>query len=111
MSYALYTLAGIWLLWVMYLAVMNLMRVRDLGALTRPAYWLGMMTVLIPGYVLDCLINIGPMSLLLAEVPREWTVSARVERHCKEGRGYRYAVCMWMRLHLLAPFDPSGRHG
>jgi len=103
-------LACVWALWVMYLAVMNLMRARDLGILPRPAFWLGQ-TVLWPGYLLDVLVNLAIMTVLLIEVPRELTVSSRVARHYKAGTGWRYQVCRWFRYNLLAPFDPSGKHG
>lgn len=102
--------SSIWVLWVMYLACMNLMRARDTGTLTKPAYYFGL-TVLYPGLLLDVLVNLFCVTAILLEIPKEWTVSSRVERHCETGQGWRKAVCLFFRLNLLAPFDTSGKHG
>ena len=105
--YAATSLGGFYALWIFYLAVMNLKRVRDEGKLSKLALYLGM-PVLFVGYVLDALINIFVMTLILLEIPEELTVSERLKRHNKVD-GWRKKVAQWFEP-LLDPFDPSGNH-
>jgi len=103
-----FSIFGAVLLWLHYLAVMNLKGARDRGQLTGVAKMVGI-PLLASGYVLDFLVNLGPMSVLLFEPPREMTVTARLKRH-KYREGWRGRVSRWFAEHLLDPFDPSGRH-
>jgi len=98
---------GFYILWVFYLAVMNLKRVKDAGLLSKTAMALGY-PVLIVGYLLDCFVNVFVMTLLLLELPRETTVTSRLKRHNK-GTGWRKAIAAWAEP-LLDPYDPSGDH-
>ena len=98
---------GFYILWVFYLAVMNLKRVKDAGLLSKTAMALGY-PVLIVGYLLDCFVNVVVMTLLLLELPRETTVTSRLKRHNK-GTGWRKAIAAWAEP-LLDPYDPSGDH-
>jgi hypothetical protein len=100
--------AAVYALWIFYLAVMNLKRVRDAGQLHKLALWLGM-PVLAVGYVLDALVNVFIMTPILLELPREATVSERLKRHNRRSTGWRKAVAVWFEP-LLDPFDPSGDH-
>lgn len=95
-------------LWVFYLAVMNLKRVRDAGGLSPWALRFGY-PVLFLGLVLDVLVNWLVVSLLLLEFPKETTVTARLKRHNKESSGWRLSVVKFFEP-LLDPFDPSGDH-
>lgn len=107
----LYLLASfglIYVLWIFYLAVMNLDRVKREGKLVKMAYAFGM-PVLIIGLFLDLLVNVFVMTLLLAEIPRETTVTARLKRHNKQSTGWRKSVAVWFEP-LLDPFDPKGDH-
>lgn len=106
---ALLSVLALWALWVFYLAVMNLKRARDAGTLHPVAHALGV-PVLVVGYVLDCVVNLTVMSVALLELPRELTVSARVSRHLKAGRGWRQRFARWFCSVLLDTFDPSGSH-
>lgn len=96
-------------LWVFYLAVMNLKRVRDMGKLGRIASALGL-PVLVVGFVLDFIVNVTVFSLLLLELPQETTVTARLKRHKRFSRGWRLAITNWFASELLDHFDPSGTH-
>ena len=95
-------------LWVFYLAVMNLKRVRDLGLLHKSAFVLGY-PILIIGYILDAVLNVVVMTVILVEWPQETTISERLKRHNRKGTGWRMHI---VRLFepLLDPFDPSGDH-
>lgn len=102
---------GLWLLWVFYLAVMNIKRVKDMGKLGKVALILGM-PVLIVGMTLDVLANLIVFTILLAEPPRwgEWTVTARLKRRHIAETGWRKKVAAWFETELLGHFDPSGKH-
>ena len=95
-------------LWVFYLAVMNLKRVRDLGLLHKSALVLGY-PVLFLGYALDVILNVVVMTVLLLELPKETTISSRLKRHNRKGTGWRMPIVRFFEP-LLDPFDPSGDH-
>ena len=100
--------AAFYLLWAIYLAVMNLARAKDAGTLSRTALILGTPLLLI-GFALDVLLNLTAMTLLLLELPRELTVSERLCRHNLGPDGWRRNVARWAE-QLLDPFDPDGNH-
>ena len=106
--YILFSVAACYGLWVFYLAVMNLKRVRDAGKLSPWALRFGY-PVLFIGYVLDVLVNWFVVTLLLLEFPQETTVTARLKRHNKDSDGWRKAVVEFFEP-LLDPFDPDGNH-
>lgn len=95
-------------LWIFYLAVMNLKRVKAEGKLSKFANALGT-PVLIVGLILDFIVNVFVFSLILLELPKEITVTARLRRHNKESANWRKSVTTWIEP-LLDPFDPSGDH-
>ena len=101
-------LGSTYALWIFYLAVMGLKRAKDAGLLSNTAKALGY-PVLIVGYVLDCFVNVTVMTVLLLELPKETTVTARLSRHNKSVDGWRKAVAVWAEP-LLDPYDPSGDH-
>lgn len=106
--YILFSVAACYGLWVFYLAVMNLKRVRDAGKLSPWALRFGY-PVLFIGYVLDVLVNWFVVTLLLLEFPQETTVTARLKRHNRDSAGWRKAVVQFFEP-LLDPFDPDGNH-
>lgn len=110
MIYAAYALLAFWLLWVLFLATMNLGQAKAEGKLKGFALYAGY-TVLAFGLLVDFVVQITVASLLWLELPRELTVSARVDRLCRTGSGYRLALALWFRRVMLAPFDRSGGHG
>lgn len=109
---------ALYILWIFYLAVMNLKRARDAGKLTRTAHYLGL-PILYLGLALDCFVNLTVMTVLLFELPKvfnsrpilkkEWTVTARLQRHA-HGAGWRQKIALWFAANLLDAFDPSGKH-
>ena len=96
------------MLWVFYLAVMHLREARDAGRIPRFAYLPGMVA-LFAGYALDFFVNVVVITVVMLEVPRETTVTARLKRH-RDDSGWRGAIARWLAAQLLDPFDPSGRH-
>lgn len=97
-----------YVLWGMYVLVMGLKRARDAGTLTPVAHALGL-PILVAGYVLDFAVNVTVCTVLLAELPRETTVTARLKRH-KNADNWRGRITRWVAAHLLDAFDPDGRH-
>lgn len=95
-------------LYVFYAAVMNIKRVRDMGKLTTLGKVFGYPTLVI-GLVLDLLVNVLVMSVILLEIPREFTVTSRLKRHHAESTGWRLVVVLFFEP-LLDPLDPSGDH-
>ena len=108
LTIALALILAIGLLWVFYLAVMNLKRAKDAGQLSKTALVLGA-PVLWIGYLLDAFVNITLMTIVLLEFPKEILVTDRLIRHSKATSGWRLKVVYWFQP-LLDLFDPSGRH-
>ena len=102
-------LASIYVLWILFLAVMSLKRAKDNGTLTVVAKYLGW-PIFGLGYLMDFLLNIFPFSLIVADFPEEWTISVHIERLLKEGNSWQQAVCRFICHNLLDAFDPSGNH-
>jgi hypothetical protein len=98
-----------WLLWVFYLAVMNLKRAGDAGQLTKTAKIMGF-PVLFVGLLIDFLVNIFVASFIFLELPQETLVTARLARHIKGPDSWRKKVAKWICSTLLDSFDPSGKH-
>jgi hypothetical protein len=106
--YLLISLLTTYFLYVFYAAVMNVKRIRDQGKLTTLGKVFGYPTLII-GLILDLIVNIFVMSIILVEIPREFTVTSRLKRHNKESTGYRLAVVKFFEP-VLDPLDPSGDH-
>lgn len=100
-------LGSFYALWVLYLAVMNLKRVKDLGLLHKRALLLGT-PILVLGLLVDLLCNIL-LSIPMLELPRELTVTARLKRHNLNSNNWRKSIALWFEP-ILDPFDPSGDH-
>lgn len=108
--YAVAAFGGTYVLWVFYLAVMALMRARDAGTLSKPAYILGL-PVLWIGLLIDFLVNVFVMSILMLEMPSEGTVTSRLSRlQAEEADTWRGKFATWFCVNLLDTFDPTGKH-
>lgn len=109
MVYVLIFMGITYLLWIHYVAIMRLMQVRDAGLLT---VWMKVVgyPALVVGLFLDLIVNVFFVSLLLLELPKEFTVSARLTRHSEYGGGWRKKVCTVIRVGLLDNIDPNGIH-
>jgi hypothetical protein len=77
--YLAVSLGSLYLLWIFYLAVMNIKRVRDAGKLHGTAFALGM-PILIIGLILDTFVNWVFMTLVFLEIPKETLVTSRLQR-------------------------------
>jgi hypothetical protein len=106
----LYSILLVWVLWIFFVAAMRLKQVRDAGKLTTAMKAFGYPAIAI-GLLIDLLVNVVLGSAVFLELPREYTLSARLWRHSTEGTGYRQKVALWLRVNLLDAIDPSGIHG
>jgi len=108
-----YTVSAVvltWLLWLFYLATMNLWAVELVGKQTRfatncakPIMWIGA--------VLGFLVNTFVMSVVLLEFPRETAVSPRLARHLHKAKpDYRTRFARWFADNLLDAYDTRGVH-
>ena len=104
-----YPFITLYVLWIFYLAVMNLKRARDAGSITKTALYFGY-PVLAVGYALDVLVNLTLMSIMFFELPHETTMTSRVKRHLYHSTGWRETLAAWFCFNLLNAFDPSGKH-
>lgn len=100
---------AIYLLWIHYAAAMRLMQVRDSGKLTKAIKAIGYPALVI-GLGLDFLVNVTVCSLVFLEIPKEYTVSARLWRLSNAQGSYRNKLALWLRVNLLDALDPSGVH-
>lgn len=104
----LWMILSFWVLWVFYLAVMNLKRVRDKHGLSVAAKIMGY-PVLYIGILLDFIVNVTLFTCIFLELPSETLVTTRLQRHANS-KGWRKTLAIWLGEALLNDFDPSGNH-
>lgn len=94
-------------LWVLYLAVMNLKRAKEAGTLSTTAAIMGYPVVWI-AYIVDAYCNTFYFSIRMLELPQwqngEILVTDRLKRTRKTGSGWRKAVADSF-VSLLNPYD------
>jgi len=107
-----YPLLAVWSLWIFYLAIMNLKKAKEAGTMTPVAKFCGY-SIVIPGYILDILVNIFIGSILFLEFPnyKRLTLSARMDYLYVPGSiSWRSRLADWLARNLLNTYDPSGEH-
>lgn len=94
-----------------YWALMNVARVRDTPGqgMTRPAGIIAFY-LLIRGYIFDFLCNMFWMTLLCWEMPKEWIVTDRINRHATS-TDFRRTRCDWLQVQLLKWYDTKHADG
>lgn len=100
---------ALWLLWIAFVAIMHLRRVRQRWGLTGAQKVFGY-PLLVIGYVLDVVMRLTVFAALFLRHPRLETVSEMLEREVA-GSGWRARQARWWREELLADFDLTGSHG
>ncbi len=103
------TFLGLYLFWFFFLAVMSLYRAHLNKTISKLALVLGY-PILIVGASLDCLMNLTIFSLVFLEFPHEWLVTKRMQRHIKDGEGWRFKLSTFICQSLLNAFDAEGKH-
>jgi hypothetical protein len=111
MLYTLYAALAGYLLWGLFMISMTLLRAKREGTLTNTARLLGG-PYHYGALLLDIFLNWTFFSALVWDLPRELTITKHICRlKCdKKTAPWRVAICAWMCLHLLDPFDPDGIH-
>lgn len=102
---AAYALGAAYALWVFFVAVMHLARVQPLPLACQVLGY----PLAVLAWLLDVGINQTLGSVLLLDLPQEWTLSERLER-LKGMHGWRGSAADYVLRYLLDPFDPSGGH-
>lgn len=111
-----YLLLAVWiaapvLLWIGWLMVSALKRAEIAGKLTLTARRIGY-PLYIAAYGLDIFTNLFVLGVYSLELPREFTVSARLQRWIRSDYGRRTAFAAWAADNLIDPFywEPSKYH-
>lgn len=109
---SLYTIAAIYVLWIYYLAVMNLKRADDAGTIHPIARFLGYAFVLPPAVFLDWFLNMTLCTVLFADLPANKVelVTGRLKRYAVNPFTRRGKAAIWFTTSMLDVFDPSGKH-
>lgn len=93
--------------WVGYLSVMNLMQ--NKAKLTLPAKCFAYPLAAV-GVILDVACNLLVGTALFLELPKEWLLTARLQRQIETGKPWRANLAHWLCSNLLDPFDARGYH-
>lgn len=96
----LFLLLSIPLLEACFIVVMWLKDRNITGTLYVPAYVFYLLA-----YTYDIFCNLTVVSLLFLEVPKEFTVSSRLQRHVDGKDGFRRNMALWFARKLLNPFS------
>lgn len=100
---------GLYLLWVLYLASMNLIASYEVKKIGIVGMIFGMPVVLF-GIIIDCLINITVMTLVFLQLPKQWLLTDRLKTLIRTDLSWRGDLALWICKNLLNPFDHTGDH-
>lgn len=109
----LYAFLAIYVLWIYYLAVMNLKRAIDADLAHPVAKWSGYLLVLPPAVLTDWAVNMTLCTFLFLDMPasKRELVTGRLKRYAESpGWHWRKAGAIWFATSMLDVFDPSGDH-
>lgn len=107
LKYIGYFFLSFYVLWIFYLAIMNLLRAKKAGTLSKPAYILGL-PILAAGVIVDVFCNLL-LSIVYFEIPKQLTVTRHLSDNL-ETPGYKGAIARGICKKMLDTFDPSGCH-
>ncbi len=99
----------LWIFWGLYVLCMGIYRAKLSGRLSPVTYALSL-PFLLAGLLVDVVANLTLASLVFLELPREWLVTRRLQRHSAANEGWRYDFSVWVCSRLLDVFDPDGDH-
>jgi hypothetical protein len=108
-GYVVTGLISLLILWVLFLAVMCLKDARDAGRLSPLATRLGNV-LLAFGYFWDFGWNALFATVLFLDAPREFTLSARLQRYVDGPDGWRRRRAIWFAINLLNGCSAGGPH-
>lgn len=105
-AFALVYLVLAYFTWVCFLAAMSLIAAKKAGKLPVTAEILGWPLIIVGGFA-DFLLNIAS-SVLFLELPREWFLTQRCDRHLRDSSGWRRLRAQQICSNLLDPFQIGG---
>jgi len=109
LSYLGWSIAGIYLLWLFYIAVMDMRSARDVGTLTTAAKVMGY-PILFIGLGVDLLVNVFAATLVFLDLPKELTVTGHVQRLVDGKAGWRKTLALWFAVNLLNSMSIGSPH-
>lgn len=113
-TYVACSLFGLYILWVLFTAVMRLQEMYRAGMLVfraNPLLWTLAFVTLAFGGILDIAVNWFIFSFVLLEPPKEFLTTTRLCRWYETApTSWRGKVAKWFGDVFLNPVDPSGRH-
>lgn len=110
---AIIAILFLYLLWVHYLAVMDLKRSMMAGTLKPTAKVVGTWVVLPIGLFLDWAANFFICTVIFLDLPGEFKelVTGRLQRYADiPGSNWRKTAALWFSAQMLDDFDPDGPH-
>jgi hypothetical protein len=90
-------IAAFYLLWTLFLAYASVNLAYTKKIAPKYVIWLSA-PILVAGLCVDVAINVILMTIIMAEFPKEYTVSTRIHRH-RSSTGYRKFIA-----NLFVPF-------
>ena len=92
--------------WIYYIAFMGIKTHQE--ALKKHRWqWRGLYPFFMFGYALDILLQMTFGTIAFRELPKEWLLSGRVNRHQDESTGWRLERANFLCGYFLKPFDKS----
>lgn len=104
-KFAILGIVNFYVLWALYVMVMNMKRAKDNGTLTKLALFLGYPWLFI-GIVLDVIFNWVFGTILFLEFPKSGVFTSRLKRH-RFKDDWRGKVATFICIQLLDTFDPN----
>jgi len=108
--YIAVSIVGIWALFyrtlVYYIAFMNIKRNKGWIEANRFDYY-SMMPEFILGYAMDILLQMTFGTIYFRELPKEWTLSGRINRLQENANGENLRKANELCWRYLLPFDPT----
>jgi hypothetical protein len=96
-------LLALYILFVLYVAVMGIMQAYDAKRLKWPVYPFAITTFVL-GVLLDFVVNVTLFTLLFLEFPRHWLITKRLASHIGKDT-WRGKLARWICDNFLHPFD------
>lgn len=101
-------IADLYLFFVMYVASMGMLRARAEAKLNK-VLWALCLPFVALAMLVDFMHNVTVFSVLFAELPKEWLVTERLQRHAKQDTK-RGKLARWFGSTILNAFDHTGDH-
>ena len=105
----IFVIVALWIFYVFYVFTMGVYRVQLAGKLTGLSKVL-LMPFVVVAVLMDVMCQMTVATIVFAELPKEWLVTARLQRYIAGSDGWRKTAAMYVCNNLLDPFDPNGKH-